>query len=46
MEEVLDMNLDQLKERATSPKITFALTVTTVQLQKITFEGSSAKIFG
>ena len=35
MEEVRDMNLDQLKERATSLNITFASTVTKVQLQKL-----------
>ena len=35
MEEVIDMNLDQLKERATSLNITFSSTVTKVQLQKL-----------
>ena len=34
MEEVIDMTLDQLKERVTSLNITFASTVTKVQLQK------------
>ena len=35
MEEVIDMNLDQLKEHATSLNITLAATVTQVQLQKL-----------
>ena len=35
MKEVIDMNLDQLKERATSLNITFASTVTKLQLQKL-----------
>ena len=35
MEEVIDMNLNHLKERATSLNITFASTVTKVQLQKL-----------
>ena len=35
MEDVIDMNLDQLKERATSLNIKFASTVTKVQFQKL-----------
>ena len=35
MEEVIDMTLDQLKERATSLNITFASTVNKVELQKL-----------
>ena len=35
MEEVIDMNLDKLKERATSLNITFASTITKVQLQTL-----------
>ena len=35
MEEVIDMNLDQLKEPATSLNITISSTVTKVQLQKL-----------
>ena len=35
MKEVIDMNLDQLKERATLLNITFASTVTEAQFQKL-----------
>ena len=45
MEEVIDMNLDQLKERSTSLNITFGIDSDQSTTSKITFEGSSAKSF-
>ena len=45
MKEVIDVILDQLKERATSLSITSASTVSKVHLHKLLFEVSSAKNF-